>query len=65
MDKAGLMEGLGSNSYVIKSAERRLVMSKKLNSHTWISFIKCISTLRVLLNPVVIYKGLLCNNSGF
>ena len=51
------MEGLGSNGYVIKSAERRLVISKKLNLRTWISFIKCISTLRVLLNLIVIYKG--------
>jgi len=57
MDKAGLMEGLGSNGYVIGSAERRLVTSKKLNSRTWISFIKCISALGVSLDLVVIYKG--------
>jgi len=57
IDKAGLIEGLGSNSYVIRSVKRRLVISKKPNSRTWISFIKCISALRALLDPVVIYKG--------
>jgi len=65
MDKAGLIEGLGSNSYVIGSAERRSVTSKKLNSHTWISFIKCISTLRVSLNLVVIYKGAFVQQQWF
>ena len=57
MDKASLIKGLGSNGYVIKSAKRRLVILKKLNSRTWISFIKCISTLRALFDLVIIYKG--------
>jgi len=34
MDKVSLIKGLGSNSYVVRSAERRLVTSKKLNLRT-------------------------------
>jgi len=57
MDETGLIEGLGSNGYVVGSVERCLVILKKLNLRIWISFIKCISTLGVSLDLVVIYKG--------
>jgi len=65
MDEAGLMEGLRSNGYVIRSAERCLVISKKPNSRTWISFIKCISASKASLDPVVIYKGAFVQQQWF
>jgi 4-hydroxybenzoate polyprenyltransferase len=36
MDEAGLMEGLGSNGYVVGNAQRRSIAAKKPDSRTWI-----------------------------
>lgn len=57
MDEAGLMEGLGSNGYIVGNSRRRAITAKKPDSRTWITFVECISATGVYLPPVVIYKG--------
>ena len=57
MDEAGLVEGMGSNGYVVGCAKRRAMTQKKPVSRTWIIFMECVSATGVSLLPVVIYKG--------
>ena len=53
------MEGQGINGLVISSSQKNpnAVSIKTINARTWTSIVECISTLRVILNPLVIFKA--------
>jgi 4-hydroxybenzoate polyprenyltransferase len=57
MDESGIMEGLGANGLVVGSAQRRSIQKKQPGSHSWTSFIECISATGNALLPLVIFKG--------
>lgn len=53
------MEGHGVNGLVIGSSQENpsSVPVKTINARTWTSVLECISTLRVALNPLIIFKA--------
>jgi hypothetical protein len=56
MDKAGIMEGIGDNGLVVKSAYKRFIQKKQSGSKAWTSFIECISALGRAFYSLVIFK---------
>jgi 4-hydroxybenzoate polyprenyltransferase len=57
MDEAGIIEGQGLNSLVVRSAQKRFIQKKQLGSWAWTSFIECISATGRALLLLVIFKG--------
>ena len=57
MDEAGIMEGMGDNGLVVRSANKRFIQKKHPGSKAWTSFIKCVSATGRALHPLVIFKG--------
>jgi 4-hydroxybenzoate polyprenyltransferase len=57
INKAGLLEGQGSNGIVLGSSESRAILKIQLGSRIWTSFIECISATGQTLSPLVIFQG--------
>ena len=57
MDEARIMEGMGDNGLVVRSANKRFIQKKHPGSKAWTSFIKCINATGRALHPLVIWKG--------
>lgn len=56
-DEAGIMEGQGQNGLVVGSKEQGFVQRKQPGSKAWTTFIECVSTAGVALDPLLILKG--------
>jgi len=56
-DKAGIIEGLRTNSLIIGTSKHKALKKKKARGRTWTSFIKCISATSQFLPPLMIFKG--------
>jgi 4-hydroxybenzoate polyprenyltransferase len=57
MDEAGIIEGQGLNSLVVRSAQKRFIQKKQPGSQAWTSFIECILATGRALLLLVIFKG--------
>ena len=57
MDEAGLIEGQGTNGFVLGSESRRAITKKQPGSRVWTTFIEYVSATGAHLDPLVIFKG--------
>ncbi|KAK8007059.1 hypothetical protein PG989_001049 [Apiospora arundinis] len=57
MDETGILEGRGSNGFVLGSSETRLIRKKQPGSRAWTSLLEFISATGNALPPLVRYKG--------
>ncbi|KAM4058063.1 Tc5 transposase DNA-binding domain-containing protein [Hirsutella rhossiliensis] len=52
IDETGILEGLGSNSLVLGSSEKRETLKKRLGSRCWTTIVECVSAIGQALTPL-------------
>jgi len=57
IDKAGIIEGIGTNSLVVRRLGKKVIQWKTPRLKAWTLFIKYISATGLALPLLVIFKG--------